>query len=396
MGFFKHQIIASYCCISLCFFSASYAKEANFGGPGAVENRISSDNADRTEPLKESLAAKGVDIAFDYSSVGVAASNALQGSDKQAASGMLRFYGSWLAYNRNENNIGALVWKVEHRHSYTDSSVKNFEFGTGGLGLIAPPFSDEKGRLTNLYWRQKLSEGKGTLIAGFMDVTDYVDVYAAASPWTGFMNLAFSTGTNTIALPNDATFGLALGHMLTENFFMIAGISDIEADPTEPFKSADNFFSKSHYFKSIEFGWTSSQEQIYSDNIHLTLWDSDQSDFLNQAEDKGFNISVSKMMGRWMPFLRYGYAHEGSLLGITESLSTGFSYYGLGAADNNFGFAVNWADTGSNQYTFEMFYLMKLTPYFELTPDIQLIQEPALNPDENQIWIAGLRARLLW
>jgi porin len=29
-----------------------------------------------------------------------------------------------------------------------------------------------------------------------------------------------------------------------------------------------------------------------------------------------------------------------------------------------------------------------------ITPDVQVIKNPAANPDEDLIWIAGLRARL--
>ena len=71
-------------------------------------------------------------------------------------------------------------------------------------------------RLTNLYWRQRLANGNVTITAGFLDVTDYVDAYALASPWTGFGNLVFSTGSATIGLPNDATLGIAAGVMLTD------------------------------------------------------------------------------------------------------------------------------------------------------------------------------------
>ncbi|WP_417345347.1 carbohydrate porin [Ferrimonas sp.] len=372
------------------------ASDTNFGSPDAVDNQISADKGDRQKPLREQWSAKGVEFGLDYSAVGLYSDTALPGSDKEAFSGMVRFYGSWRPQGQQENGGGSLVWKVEHRHSFTDTSVKNFEFGVGGLGLVTPPFSDEKGRLTNLYWKQKLSDGQGTLIAGFMDVTDYVDVYAAASPWTGFMNFAFSTGTNTIALPSDATFGAAMGHMLTDSLFVIAGISDMEADPTKPLESADNFFSDNRYFKSLELGWTSSQEQIYLNNLHLTLWESDRSDFLNQAADKGFNLSASMMKGSWLPFVRYGNAQDGSLLGIKESVSLGFVYYGMLAPQNNFGFALNWADAGSDQYTAEAFYYMKLGKHVELTPDIQLIVDPALNPGKDQIWIAGLRARIFW
>ena len=74
--------------------------------------------------------------------------------------------------------------------------------------------------MTNLYYRQRLGQGRITLTGGFLDVTDYVDVFALASPWTGFVNFAFSTGTTTVFLPNDATLGVAAGAMLSRNLYV--------------------------------------------------------------------------------------------------------------------------------------------------------------------------------
>ncbi len=65
----------------------------------------------------------------------------------------------------------------------------------GYVGFIGAPFSDQQGRLTNLYWRQRLNGGRATLVAGYLDVTDYADTLIGGSPWTGFSNLAFSTGS---------------------------------------------------------------------------------------------------------------------------------------------------------------------------------------------------------
>lgn len=39
-------------------------------------------------------------------------------------------------------------------------------------------------------------------------------------------------------------------------------------------------------------------------------------------------------------------------------------------------------------------YRLQLTEHLEITPDIQLIKDPALNPDEDLVWVAGLRGRL--
>ena len=219
---------------------------------------------------------------------------------------------------------------------------------------------------------------------------------ALASPWTGFMNFAFSPGATTMALPGDAALGVAAATMLSDNFFIIGGITDMESDPTKPFS---NILEGSHYFKSVELGWTSGQDQIYVDNMHITLWEADKSIEQGQAEDSGVNISVSKMMGAWLPFFRVGTADNGSLLGIDTSVSTGFALYGLGGKSNTFGAAINLAEVvGANddQITMEAFYLIKLKPFWEITPDIQIVQNPASNPNEDEVTILGLRTRLIW
>jgi porin len=382
-------------------YEPAYAQDeggANFGSPEAVENRITEDNRYREQPLKERLGEHGINLALDYSAVALGASDVLRGSEDSASGGMVRFYGSWHALNRGKLNSGSLVWKVEHRHTYSDTTVKDFEFAAGGLGLVTPPFSDEGGRLTNLYWKQRFNQGNSTLTAGFLDATDYFDVYALASPWTGFLNFAFSTGTTTTALPGDATLGLAAATMLGKEWFVIGGITDMESDPTDPLEGFNTLFDESHLFKSLEFGWTPSQEQIYVDNVHLSFWHADES--LAQGTDKGqgVNFSASKMLGPWLPFVRGGFSEDAGALS-ESSISTGFAYYGLGRETNNLGVAVNWADVedaDDDQITFEGFYFMKLGGFLEITPDIQLIMNPALNPNEDQITIYGLRVRAVW
>ncbi len=56
-----------------------------------------------------------------------------------------------------KGNSGSLIWKFEHRHAYGEPAPNDFLFGAGALGLEVPPFSDEEGRVTNLYWKQKFN-----------------------------------------------------------------------------------------------------------------------------------------------------------------------------------------------------------------------------------------------
>jgi len=371
-------------------------QSANFGGPDAVDNQITEDNKKSLPNFKTQLKKDNIEMSIDYSTAFLAATNVLPKSDDSASSGMLRFYGSWSPIGTGTKETGGLVWKVEHRHSYTDTSVKDFEFGTGGMGLIAPAFSDQGFRFTNLYYKQKLMNGKATFVAGFLDVTDFVDAFAMASPWTGFMNFAFSTGTTTMALPGDATLGAAGGIMLTDDFYMVASLVDMESDPTNILDGFESFFKDNNYFKSVELGWTKSQGQIYVDNIHATLWHADESTEQGSTKGYGINFSASRMInGKWLPFLRAGYSQDAGTL-MEKSISTGLGYYGLGGESNNLGVAINWGQIQAHddQYTTEVFYLMKPLEYLEVTADVQYIANPALNTLDSNTLIYGLRMRV--
>ena len=397
-----------------CAVLPTVSSAKNFGGPDAVENTIEEDARITGAVIKERITqpwfdwkAKmqedhGFSIGIDYSAVGLFSSEKGASGDDNASSGMVRLFGSWDLVGRGTKNTGALVYKVEHRHSYTDVSVKDFGFDQGYVGLIEPPFSDQGTRWTNLYWRQRLNEGRATITAGLLDATDYLNVYALASPWTGFMNFAFSTGSASMFIPNDATTGIAGGAMLNDNLFLIGGIVNAWTDSTDPFETVGDFFSENEYFSSIELGWTRSQGRIYQDNMHLTLWHVDES---IPAETSGgwgvaFNYSRSLDEDRWMPFIRGGYADEGGTL-LQKSLSLGLGYNAFGGRDQ-LGVAINWGEPNEdsfgpdldNQFVFETYYRWQLTEQFAITPDIQYLRNPALNPEHDSLWVFGLRGRL--
>jgi porin len=378
----------------LLFIPASSAEDVGFGGPDAVSNQLEQDREGWGD-FKEDLAGQGLRFTVDYSAIGMEASDATAGADDDSAGGMVRFYGQWDALGKGTENTGALIWKVEHRHAYTDTAPKQFLFGAGALGLAVPPFSDEGGRLTNLYWKQRFNDGRSTVVAGFLDATDYVDVYMLASPWTGFVNFAFSTGTTTIALPGDATLGAAGASMLGDNFFVIGGITDMNSDPTDPLEGFDSFFNGNKYFKSIELGWTASHSQIYTDNVHITAWHADESEVQGTADGWGINLSASRLFGQWLPFVRVGYSEDAGTL-FEKSISAGTGYLGLGGKNNNLGIGLNWADVenGDDQYTTEIYYKISVLSALEITPDIQWIRNPALQPGRDDLFIYGLRARL--
>ena len=391
--------------------SASARRHASLASPDQVDNQLEIDARPKAplvrftflDPYLEWKARlkerTGFTFGIDYSTVALWASAGL--SADNAASGMVRFFGSWELVGRESGNVGAFVYKIEHRHKYTEVPPKFLSFNIGYVGLFAAPFSNDEFRVTNLYWRQSLGKGNFVFLGGFLDATDFVDVYGMASPWLHFMNLAFSTGSSAMALPNDALLGLAAAAWLSDHLYAIASLGDNASDPTDPFTGFDRFVNTAEYFTSVELGWTTGHDRAYFDNVHLTYWHSDAKTEAGDPSGWGLNFSATQFLNdKWMPFLRGGYAEDaGSLL--QKSLSLGLGYQWIPGRDV-VGFGFNWGQPNEttwgsgleDQVSVELFWRWQLGEQLAVTPDLQLFINPATNPDESSIWVFGLRARL--
>jgi len=343
-------------------------------------------------------AAYGLSFGFDYTALYQAAS--ASAGEKDAAGGIFRAFGVWTLSGRGTRDTGSLVYKVESRHALgTTIPPQGLGFETGYAGLTAAPYGDYGWALTNLFWKQKFGDGRVALVAGQVDVTDYLDVYGLINPWTAFSNLAFLTNP-TIPAPSQG-LGVGLAAMLTDNVYAIAGLADANGDPTRPGKAFDSFFDVGEYFSHLEVGWTSTQDRIYLDNVHLTAWHADAREKAGVPDGWGLAFSAARFIDeRWMPFVRLGYAKDGGAL-WERSASAGIGYYMKARADL-VGFGLNWSRPAESSFgpglrdqtTAELFYRAQLSPNFAFTPDVQLIVNPALAPDKDRIWYFGVRARL--
>jgi porin len=424
-SFFRSKL---FLLLAVCFvaspFLAADASAAEqpprFGGPNAVPNQLESDvfnalkgwgtsTGERWDGWKKELQQQhGFGFGMDYTGVYFQADDAKglglpagTQSDK-AAAGNLRLFGNWDLLGRDSGNTGSLVWKVESRHNYSSSPTPARTWAAldlGYVGLVGPPFNDDGFRIQNLYWKQRFGDGRYSLVAGTIDVTDFLDVYGMISPWLHFSNFAFSTGSAAIDLPNDGGFGAGIGAMLTDNIYFIGSIQDANGDPEEPWESVGNFFSDNEYFTSAEIGWSSGQGYIYLDNYHVTLWHKDKREEAGKPSGWGANFSFARFVDEtWMPFLRGGWSDGGDSL-LQKSLSAGVGYR-LRNKRDLLGFGLNWGEPNENQgagtdsqYAGELFYRLQVGKRVQLTADLQYVKDPAAST-RSSIWVAGARARL--
>ncbi len=338
-------------------------------------------------------------FGLDYSSLYFGTNSKM--GEKNAGSGMVRLYGSWDLVGRKSGNTGALVFKVEHRHAYGAIPVSGLGFDAGYVGMLNPAFNDNGFRTTNLYWRQRLGDGRFSFVVGFLDVTDFFDVYALASPWMHFNNFNFSTGVAAVGLPNDGYLGFAGAAWITDRIYTIFGLADQNSDPTQIFKGFDTFFNKHEYFKHIEVGFTSAKEYMLLDNIHVSFWHRDQSAATQSGEGWGLVLSGTKYINEtWLPFFRAAYTEGGGSL-LQTAISTGLAYQ-PNPGSHLLGIGLSWSQVNEDtygtsydgQYLAEIFYRIQLSTRLAITPDVQYIINPAQNTEQTSLFVWGIRGRL--
>jgi porin len=391
-----------------------------FGGPDAVPNRLESDRVQTETPLelgflkpwhawKDSLRQnQGFIFGLEYNSVYLRASDRLPDADKDAAGGIFRLSGAWEAFGRGTSHPGTLVFLVEHTNEFTDTGPSSYLGESAGYaGISNLPYNDDGWRLNTLYWNQKFQGGKYEAVGGYLDISDYVDIFPLVSPWTDFFNYAFSLGVGALDLPSDSALGFAGGAWLAPSVYAIAGLVDQNADATDPLEGFDTFFDESEFFKHFEIGWTgASQEAYYLNNVHLTLWHADERDDLGAEDGWGGVLSFNHAIAaEWLVFARAGWAEDSaSLLERSISIGGGYTLGGLellGSGDQ-LGFGVNWGEPNDalfgadldDQYAAEVYYRWQLADEIAITPSVQLLINPALNPGKDTIWVGGLRMRL--
>jgi len=333
----------------------------------------------------------GLQIGADYNALYQHSNRTLTG-EKGASSGSVRLLGNWELIGRGTKNPGSLSFILENRHRLW-SDVTPAELGgeIGYLGITGLTFSDSGSSLTTLYWGQALAKRRAGFVLGRIDPTDYTDILGYANQRTTFVNLS-STVNPTIAFP-DPGFGFGAGGFITDQLFALGVVSDANGSLTD----VEFFPDGSEFYKYAEIGWTPSRKERFTTNVHIGGWHADKRKDAQVPESHGVVVSANRTIGdNLMLFARAGWS-DGEAPFYNRAVNGGLIHY-FSRYKDLAGFSAAWNDPAvadlRDQYTFEVFYRLQVWNDFAITADTQLLLNPALNPDEDQIWVFGLRARL--
>jgi carbohydrate-selective porin OprB len=333
---------------------------------------------------------------MNYTAVYQRADTSVRGP-RHASDGDFDFFGRWHLTGCEGHWPGSLVFNSEARHRL--SRIPPTDLDTGTVGGTIVGFGLQEFSLVQLYWEQGSYEDGAIVRVGRVDPALIFDGGRYVSSNYAFLSPAFSD-TLPMALPGSG-LGVAGAVYPTESTYILAGVHDANGKRTT--SGFNTFFGDGEYFTAVEFGWFPNEGEANGGIYHLTLWNTDARQDMGKTSDRGIAVTLEQQVGcdgNLVPFLRYAYAHRGQN-GLRQNLSVGLGIENvLGQNDDVIGLAASWAEPSNgvlrDQYVVETFYRLFLTPYTHLTPDIQVVIDPANAPNKDAVTLFGLRVRTLY
>ena len=272
---------------------------------------------------------------------------------------------------------------------------------TGSSTATAPTWGNFNLGVTQLYVRQNLFDNHFQYTVGKIFAPNYVNPYPFFDDNRQYLNQLYTTSV-TIPVPLRGFGAVAAWYPTDLGLYVKGGIYTVYSDDTG--FTADSFFTKPAYFRHVELGWSATagngiplaaRGPMDVNNFSITLWNKDaEVNGPPAARGVAFNANYL-VQDNVMVFARGGWSDGWQL---DRNVSVGVGWRPFPEYSDLLGVGAGWAHPAApslrSQYVYEAFYRFQITPQLAITPDLQYIQNPTLNPGTSSLWIASLRARV--
>jgi porin len=328
------------------------------------------------------------------------------------------FQGKWAVYDSHASGTaGWISTQIEAKSGLGAAGQK--QDARHNLGSVTDPtgiWSSVDGlRIPELAWQQSLRDGELVLVAGMVSQGNYLDSNAYAGTGRGqFINSAL-IDTQVVPLPN-YNFGLNISWQPSEQWYGTIGTS--VGNGHAGFVPWTDF-SWNNWSLLGEFGYLSSDLLGLGPGVYRVQ------PFVGQAEgasvQPGLGFNLQQQLGKDSPFGWFGrfgvgggerLSHGAEQIGTGSQIGTGFvmqaplQYLGVVPRLNNdlAGTGFVWSHSHestqpiyhADEYVFETFYTLQLTPLLRVQPDFQVVWNSTHNPNSGASLVTQLQLILAW
>ena len=346
--------------------------------------------------------AHGFSIGGSYQILGQRYSDSLIDEESAVGSKFTLNLGFAMVHRGQPNEITFDMAIEDRRPLDTELPPLQAGFAAGSIVPTAATWGEFDLGITQAYLRQNLADNRFQWTVGKIFAPNYINAYPFFDDNRQFLSQQFSTSPS-IATPLRGFGAVAAVYPEVEsNFYIQSGVFTARSDDTGV--TIDDFFSEDERFFHIQLGRSvlarsgtpiQARGPMDTDNVSVDFW------YRNALENGspeayGMAFNWNYLRGEnLMPFVRGGWSHGWV---VDRSFSAGIGWRPCAEYADLFGIGAGWSrpsnDALDSQTTAEVFYRYHLTPQFAVTPNLQLIFDPSLNPDENRLWTAGLRFRI--
>lgn len=355
------------------------------------------------------LSEHGLRYSLQQTITGVGLTDVRQGNNG------LGFYefdwqSKWAVFDAPGTGAG---WLSTHFEIKSGLGAAGMDQSAGSnIGSVTEPTGFWSGvngiRVSELAWQQSLRDGEVVVVAGMVNQGDYLDANAYANSGRGqFINSAL-INSQVLPLPG-YNFGANLQWQPHEDWYTMLGTSAGNAKAGHvPWTD----FSMNTWSLVGELGYAPADFMGWGPGVYRVQ------PFIAQADGPtqgGIGFNFQQQLGADSPlgwFGRFGTGGSAVAAGAKVQIGTGLVahaplyYAGLlpKRANDSLGSGFVWSQPSAtsqtvyhdNEYIWETFYAVQLTPLTKLQPDLQVVWNPAFNPDAGPATVFQIQLIIAW
>lgn len=309
-----------------------------------------------------------------------------------------RIMGDWKLFDLGSSETFAAIGKGYLSWNAFGTAGLNYdpdqETLTGNVGAVntlnATVF-DKGAVVDELFWKQVALGGKLLVLAGKIDMLYHFDTNRVAND--GYSQFFSYSLQNNPSIPGPlyGGFGGVVRGNLSKQAYVMFGVGDSSMDSAKlPWETLDNH----SWYQLIELGWSPEIPGLGTGNYRLTPWHN----HLFGSDGFGVALNIDQELGRKdvVAFFRFGYGDE-DVTPVEAFVSGGVAWEDpFGRENDVVAIGVAWSDPspadGSRAETLlELFYRFGIAKSISISPDLQLVFDPASNPGDDFVFVPGIR-----